>query len=137
MDGSDLIVETATAEVKPDGTENSTSAKKNFVTPEISVPGGRPGSHDIFPGRRERGHNVTDLAVFLRWKVRPVPIPFPRYQTYFERPAIGSVFEIAGRFIFFESNGAECRGFAEVLGRTLLHGCAPERVSRRLTQRFA
>lgn len=38
MDGSDLIIETATAEVKPDETENSTSAKKNFIAPEISVP---------------------------------------------------------------------------------------------------
>lgn len=38
MDGSDLIIETATAEVKPDGTENSTSAKKTFIVPEISVP---------------------------------------------------------------------------------------------------
>ena len=38
MDGSELIIETATAEVKPDGTENSTSAKKNFIAPEISVP---------------------------------------------------------------------------------------------------
>ena len=38
MDGSDLIIETATAEVKPDGTENSASAKKIFIVPEISVP---------------------------------------------------------------------------------------------------
>lgn len=38
MDGSDLIVETATAEVKPGETENSTSAKKKFIAPEISVP---------------------------------------------------------------------------------------------------
>lgn len=38
MDGSDLIIETATAEVEPGETENSTSAKKEFVTPEISVP---------------------------------------------------------------------------------------------------
>lgn len=38
MDGSDLMIETATAEVKPDETENSTSAKKNFIAPEISVP---------------------------------------------------------------------------------------------------
>ena len=38
MDGSDLIVETATAEVQPDATENSTSAKKSFIAPEISVP---------------------------------------------------------------------------------------------------
>lgn len=38
MDGSDLIVETAIVEVKPGETENSTSAKKKFITPEISVP---------------------------------------------------------------------------------------------------
>lgn len=38
MDGSDLIIETATAEVKPDGTENSASVKKTFIAPEISVP---------------------------------------------------------------------------------------------------
>ena len=38
MDGSDLIVETAnTAEAQPDPTETSTP-KKKFVTPEISVP---------------------------------------------------------------------------------------------------
>ena len=34
---------------------------------------------------------------------------------YFERPAIGSVFEIAGRFILFESNGADVPGLAEFL----------------------
>ena len=38
MDGSDLIIETVTAEVKPGETENSTSAKKKFIAPEISVP---------------------------------------------------------------------------------------------------
>ena len=38
MDGSDLIVDTATIEVKPGETENSTPAKKNFIAPEISVP---------------------------------------------------------------------------------------------------
>jgi len=38
VDGSELIIETATAEVKPDGTESSTSAKKAFIVPEISVP---------------------------------------------------------------------------------------------------
>lgn len=38
MDGSDLIIETATAEVNPGETENSTPAKKNFIAPEISVP---------------------------------------------------------------------------------------------------
>lgn len=38
MDGSELIIETAAAEVKLDGTENSTSAKKPFIVPEISVP---------------------------------------------------------------------------------------------------
>src|SRR5688572_14955603 len=35
---------------------------------------------------------------------------------YFERPAISSVFEIAGRFIFLESNGADVPGLAEFLG---------------------
>jgi len=34
---------------------------------------------------------------------------------YFERPAIGSVFEIAGRFLLFESNGAHVPGLAEFL----------------------
>ena len=39
MDGSDLIVEPAnTADVQPDRTDTSTTAKKKFVTPEISVP---------------------------------------------------------------------------------------------------
>ena len=38
MDGSDLTIETATAEVKPGETENAASAKKNFIAPEISVP---------------------------------------------------------------------------------------------------
>jgi hypothetical protein len=38
VDGSELIIETATTEVKPGETENSTSAKKKFITPEISVP---------------------------------------------------------------------------------------------------
>ena len=38
MDGSELIIETATADVKPGETENSTSAKKPFIIPEISVP---------------------------------------------------------------------------------------------------
>ena len=38
MDGSDLIIETATAEVKAGETENSTPAKKTFIAPEISVP---------------------------------------------------------------------------------------------------
>lgn len=38
MDVSDLTVETATCEVKPGETENSTSAKKKFIAPEISVP---------------------------------------------------------------------------------------------------
>lgn len=49
----------------------------------------------------------------MRWKVRP--IPFPGYKHIFERPAIRSVFEIAGRFIFFESNGADVPGLAEFL----------------------
>jgi hypothetical protein len=38
VDGSDLPSETAPAEVKPGETENSASAKKNFIAPEISVP---------------------------------------------------------------------------------------------------
>lgn len=38
MDGSDLIIETATAEVKPGDAETSTPAKKKFIAPEISVP---------------------------------------------------------------------------------------------------
>jgi hypothetical protein len=38
VDGSDLIIETVTAEVKPGETENSTPAKKKFIAPEISVP---------------------------------------------------------------------------------------------------
>ena len=38
MDGSDLITETVTAEMEPGETENSASAKKNFIVPEISVP---------------------------------------------------------------------------------------------------
>ena len=39
VDGSELIVETAnTDDGQPDRTETSTSAKKPFVTPEISVP---------------------------------------------------------------------------------------------------
>ena len=38
MDGSDLIIETATGEAQLDGAENSASAKKTFITPEISVP---------------------------------------------------------------------------------------------------
>ncbi len=43
------------------------------------------------------------------------PDPVSGIPTYFERPAIGSVFEIAGRFIFFESNGADVPGLAEFL----------------------
>ena len=42
------------------------------------------------------------------------PDPVSGVPTYFERPAI-SVFEIAGRFIFFESNGADVPGLAEFL----------------------
>ena len=34
----DVITETASAEVKPGETEESTPAKKNFIAPEISVP---------------------------------------------------------------------------------------------------
>jgi hypothetical protein len=43
------------------------------------------------------------------------PDPISRVPTYFERPAIGNVFEIAGRFIFLESNGADVPGLAEFL----------------------
>lgn len=38
MDGSDLIIEAATDEVKPGEAETPTSAKKKFIAPEISVP---------------------------------------------------------------------------------------------------
>jgi hypothetical protein len=38
VDGSELIIETDTADVKPGETENPTSAKKPFIAPEISVP---------------------------------------------------------------------------------------------------
>jgi len=38
VDGSDLILETAIAEVQPDVAENSAPAKKKFITPEIAVP---------------------------------------------------------------------------------------------------
>jgi hypothetical protein len=38
VDGSDLLIETDTAEVKPDESENSASPKKNFIAPEISAP---------------------------------------------------------------------------------------------------
>lgn len=38
MDGSDLIIETTTVEVKPDAAENSTSPKKAFIAPEITAP---------------------------------------------------------------------------------------------------
>jgi hypothetical protein len=38
VDGSDLIIESATVEVKTGETENSTPAKKKFIAPEISVP---------------------------------------------------------------------------------------------------
>ena len=34
---------------------------------------------------------------------------------YFERPAVGSVFEIAGRFLLFKANGAHVPGLAEFL----------------------
>lgn len=43
------------------------------------------------------------------------PEPTSRVPPLFERPAIASVFEIAGRFIFFESNGANVSGLAELL----------------------
>jgi len=35
------------------------------------------------------------------------PDPISGVPGYFEPPAIGSVFEIADRFVFFESNGVE------------------------------
>ena len=38
MDGSDLIIETATAEMEANGTEDSESVKKIFIAPEVSVP---------------------------------------------------------------------------------------------------
>jgi hypothetical protein len=39
VDGSDLIVETAaTADPQPNEADSATTAKKKFVTPEISVP---------------------------------------------------------------------------------------------------
>lgn len=43
------------------------------------------------------------------------PGPISGVSPYFGRPALGSVFEIAGRFIFFESNGADVPGLAEFL----------------------
>jgi hypothetical protein len=43
------------------------------------------------------------------------PDPVSGVPTYFERPAVGNVFEIAGRFILFESNGADIAGLAEFL----------------------
>lgn len=43
------------------------------------------------------------------------PDPVPGVTAYFERPAIGSVFEIAGRFVFFESDGAEVPGLDDLL----------------------
>ncbi|HEY5837682.1 MAG TPA: hypothetical protein VIT19_01525 [Pyrinomonadaceae bacterium] len=52
------------------------------------------------------------------------PDPVSRVPTYFERPAIGSVFEIAGRFILFESNGAELQGLSEALSE---YHCTPVR----------
>jgi hypothetical protein len=43
---------------------------------------------------------------------------------HIERPAVGSVCEIAGRFILFESDGAELRGFSEALSE---YYCTPVR----------
>lgn len=39
-----------------------------------------------------------------------------------QRPAVGSVFEIAGRFLLFESNGVEIQGFSEALSE---YYCTP------------
>jgi hypothetical protein len=52
------------------------------------------------------------------------PDPAFRVPTHFERPAIASVFEIAGRFILFESNGVELRGFSKALSE---YYCTPVR----------
>ena len=78
MDGSDLIIETAnTAEVKPDGTETSTPAKKKFIAPEISVPVDVLEATTFFQLAASGGVATSDLAAFLRWKVRLAPIPVP------------------------------------------------------------
>lgn len=50
------------------------------------------------------------------------PDPVSRVPTNFERPAIGSFFEIAGRFIFFESSGGEPQGFSQTLSE---YYCTP------------
>ncbi|HEV2903902.1 MAG TPA: hypothetical protein VGW32_02590 [Pyrinomonadaceae bacterium] len=44
--------------------------------------------------------------------------------TYLQRPAVANIFEIAGRFILFELNGVELRGFAEALSE---YYCTPVR----------
>lgn len=43
---------------------------------------------------------------------------------HFERPALTRVFEIAGRFLLFESNGAQLLGFSEALSE---YYCSPVR----------
>lgn len=55
---------------------------------------------------------------------RTFPDPIPGVPGYIERPAIGSVFEIAGRFILFESHGVEPHGFTEALSA---YYCTPVR----------
>jgi hypothetical protein len=52
------------------------------------------------------------------------PELIPEVPAHSERPAVGSIFEIAGRFVSFESNGAELRGFSEVLSE---YYCTPVR----------
>lgn len=44
--------------------------------------------------------------------------------TFLQRPAVVSMLEIAGRFILFESNGVELKGFAEALSE---YYCTPVR----------
>ena len=56
------------------------------------------------------------------------PEPIPGVPGYFERPALSSVFEIAGRFLLFESDGAQLRGFAEALSE---YYCTPVRPDTR------
>lgn len=43
------------------------------------------------------------------------PDPISGVPGYFERPAVGSVYELAGRFIFFASNGTNVPGLAEFM----------------------
>lgn len=57
------------------------------------------------------------------------PDPTSAVSGHIERPAVGNVFEIAGRFILFESNGTELRGLSEALSE---YYCTPvrSRISR-------